>query len=314
MHRFFIRVFAAMVVLSMTPAVLADEPKKRLALTFDDAPRGDGPMFSGEERGQVFLEVLEKAETGPVLFFVTTRGFEKPEGRERINAYAAAGHLIANHSHTHQWASRVETDDYIADIDEAARWLDGVQNRRDWYRFPFLDEGRPVEKRDAYRAALEERGLKNGYVTIDNYDWYLEGQWKKAVTDGRSVDLDALQAVYVKMMVEAANFYEEAGQELFGRSVAHTLLLHENDVGALFVDDLVAALRADGWDIISPDEAYADPIASMTTETLFNNQGHLAALAVDAGRSPRSFDHWSIDEAQIDAVLEEYGVFGPGAE
>ena len=41
------------------------------------------------------------------------------------------------------------------------------------------------------------------------------------------------------------------------------LLLHETDLNALFIVDLVAGLRAAGWTIITMDEAYRDPIAQM---------------------------------------------------
>lgn len=314
---------AVIVVLLLTTLVTAesealraegehrDSPRKRIALTFDDAPRGRGPVYSGEERGAALIETLRRAETGPVAFFVTTQHVPKPGGRERIERYAAAGHLIANHTHTHPWLHRTDTDAYIAGIDRAEALLEGIPNRRPWFRFPFLDEGTPLEKRDAVRAALRERDLINGYVTVDNYDWYLEQQWSEAAEEGRSVDLDALQGVYVDLLMDAVAFYDRIAVDTLGRSPVHVLLLHENDVAALFVDDLVAALRDAGWSIVSPDLAYADPVASMVPKTLKTRQGHIGGLAVDAGLDPRTLTHWSFEEAEIDTVLERRSVFGP---
>ncbi|MCF6274238.1 MAG: polysaccharide deacetylase family protein [Robiginitomaculum sp.] len=290
----------------------APEPitNKRIALSFDDAPRGDGPKFTGDERTKVLIDALAKSESGPVVFFVTTKGFGKPSGKQRIERYAKAGHLIANHSHAHQWLMRMDTQEYIADIDMAEQNLTGISNRRPWFRFPFLDEGTPLEKRDAVRNALKQRGLINGYVTIDTYDWHIESRWKKAVKSGKNVDMEALQNAYVDMLMGAVQFYDEMAVETFDRSPVHTLLLHENDVAALFIDDLVVALRADGWEIVSPDEAYADPIASIEPQTLKTRQGHVAALAFEAGRSPKTFSHLAISEKQIDAFLLEREVFG----
>ncbi len=284
-------------------------PTKRIALSFDDAPRGRGPMYSGDERAKVLIDTLAKAKSGPVVFFVTTKGFANTGGKQRVESYADAGHLIANHSHNHKWLSRMETEEYIADIDQAEGNLQGLANRRPWFRFPYLDEGRPLEKRDAIRAALEQRGIKNGYVTIDNYDWYIEGQWQKAVKAGKTVDMQALQNAYVDMLMGAVHFYDQAAVETFDRSPTHIILLHENDLAALFIDDLIAALRADGWEIVSPDAAYADPIASIEPQTLKTRQGHVAALAMEAGRSPKSFTHLAIEEDQIDAFLLERKVF-----
>jgi len=291
-------------------------PEKRIALTYDDAPRNDGLVFSGTDRTVALIDQLEGAETGPVTFFVTTQGFEKPDGRERIAAYAKAGHQIANHSHSHDWASRTDTETYIADIEQAEVMLDGLPNRRPWYRFPYLDEGgygdeeTALPKRDRLRDALAERNLISGYVTVDTYDWHLDSLWQNAVRDGMTVDKAALAQVYVDMVVDAANHYDRMGQAVLGRRPAHVLLLHENDLAASFTVDMVTALRADGWTIINPDEAFADPIASQLPETRFSGAGRIAALARDTGLSgPEAFDHWSASEAGIEARLTANGVF-----
>jgi peptidoglycan/xylan/chitin deacetylase (PgdA/CDA1 family) len=301
-------------VIIATGAVAHAAQDKRIALSFDDAPRGDGPRYTGEERTEALLATLSDAHVDQVVFFVTPQGLLAPGSRARIERYAAAGHLIANHTNTHQWASRVDTDAYIEDIAAAERLLEGIENRRAWYRYPYLDEGRPVEKRDAIRAALDEMGLRHGYVTVDNYDWYLEAKWQEAQRDGREVDLAALGEVYVDLLMGAVDFYDGLALEFLGRSPAHVLLLHENDVAALFVDDLVAALRADGWTIVSPDEAYADPIATEIPETIIGNQGQVTALAIDRGLDRRRLTHPAIEETQIDALLAARNVFGPAPQ
>lgn len=301
-------VLAALVLLC-TSAV-AD---KRIALTYDDAPRSDGQVFTGKERAGALIEALKKADAGPVAFFVTTRGLEdKREGRERIIRYAAAGHLIANHTHTHPWSHKTDVDDYIADIDRAEALLDGIENRRPWFRFPFLDEGRTAPKIGAIARALEERGLANGYVTVDNYDWYVDRKLQDALAAGRSVDYERLGRFYVQMMLYAAEFYDSLAVQALGVSPVHVLLLHENDMAALYAEDLVQALRAAGWTIVSPDEAYDAPLA--TPATPHTSQGRVFALAADAGRSRNTMWTWAIDEAMIDIQLERSGAFGQSDE
>lgn len=299
----------------------ADPNTKRIALTYDDAPLGDGPRLTGAARTAALIEQWDRAETGPVAIFVTTQGFERPDGAERVAAYAAAGHLIANHSDTHQWGSRTATEAYIADIDAAEAKLSGFDNRRPWYRFPFLDEGgqgtenSDSAKRDAYRAALAERGLISGYVTVDTFDWHLDRVWSQAVRDGREADMAALGQLYADMVVDAANHYDGLALRVLGRRPAQVLLLHENDLAASFTVPMVAALRADGWTIIDPDEAFADPIADELPETLFSGMGRIAALAADAGLRDRgTLDHWSVSELEIEARVAQYGVFGEVGE
>ena len=280
---------SALVLLGACAAPQAEimPSSKKIALTYDDAPLGDGPRFTGAERTEALIKQLDGAESGPVAVFVTTKGFDLERGSERISAYAAAGHYIANHSDQHMWGSRTPTDEYIADIDRAEAKLAQFDNRRPLFRFPFLDEGgqgeanKTGEKRDAYRAALAARGLISGYVTVDTYDWHLDRLWSQAVKDGRAVDTDALSEVYVDMVLDAAAHYDALGQRVLGRQPVQVLLLHENDLAASFTADMIAALRADGWDIVDPDVAFADPLVDTLPENFFLFFGRISSFSVD---------------------------------
>ena len=90
-----------------------------------------------------------------------------------------------------------------------------------------------------------------------------------------------------------------------GRSPAHVLLLHETDLNALFIVDLVAGLRAAGWTIITMDEAYRDPIARMEPDTLHLGGGRVSALAAAAGRDPDTLVHPRTNEAELARLFEE---------
>jgi peptidoglycan/xylan/chitin deacetylase (PgdA/CDA1 family) len=234
---------------------------------------------------------------------------EKPagaRGEARIRAYVDAGHVIANHSHSHLWLNRTAAADYVADIDKAQAWLRGRPGYRPWFRFPFLDEGRrDLAKRDALRAALRERGLRNAYVTIDNYDWHLDALASQARREGRAIDHAALRDLYVETLLGAANFTDRMALEAIGRSPAHVLLLHETDLAAMFVDDLAAALKRDGWRIVAIDEAYRDPIAAAEPDTWFLNAGRVAALAHIKGKEPRTLFHERTDEAVLTRLFRE---------
>ena len=102
-----------------------DAGARTIALTFDDATRGDGPFFSGEERTQRLVDALTKAGVDEAMFFVTTNNVAKAgeSGTARLQVYTDAGHTLANHSHSHQWLWRTDTDAYIADLDEAIERL-----------------------------------------------------------------------------------------------------------------------------------------------------------------------------------------------
>ena len=299
-------VLAFLLVFAAAPAMAQDG--KRIALSFDDIPRHAGGFMTPDQRTIALIAGLHEAGVEQAAFFVTTGNLDDDYGRggeARIRAYVAACHVIGNHSHSHDWLWNGDAAAYIAELDKAEAWLADKPGKRPWYRFPYLDEGRDPVRRDALRAALRERGLLNGYVTVDNFDWAIDDLARKAVEAGTEIDRAALGKLYVETIVQTADFNDRIARETLGRSPTHVLLLHETDLNALFIVDLVAGLRAAGWTIVTMDEAYRDPIARMEPDTLYLGGGRVAALANVAGRAPETLVHERTDEAELARLFEE---------
>lgn len=225
----------------------------------------------------------------------------------RLQSYASAGHIIANHTHSHPDLRETDLTSYLDDIKQAHRLLKHFVNFRPWFRYPFLSEGDTREKRDGVRNALEEMNYQNGYVTVDTYDWYMDWLVQDAINSGKKVYFDKLRKVYIKVLAESIDFYDDLARRVLGRSPKHVLLLHENDLAAMFVKDLVEHLEKNGWTIISAEEAYTDPIADIEPDTFFLGQGRVAALAHLAG-DPGPFRKWE-SEAALQQLFNESDVF-----
>jgi hypothetical protein len=156
---------------------------------------------------------------------------------------------------------------------------------------------------------LKNLGLSNGYITIDNYDWYLNGLLRKAKQEGKKVNHDNLRSVYLEHIWNSVQFYDSIARQTLGRSPRHILLLHENDLTALFLSDLIRLLKEKGWKIISPAEAYKDPIASYVPDVLFNNQGRVGAIAREKGTAAKDLIQPSEDEVFLDELVKKRKVF-----
>ncbi|WP_332872609.1 polysaccharide deacetylase family protein [Allopontixanthobacter sediminis] len=258
---------------------------KRIALTFDDIPRGRGAFFDDEERTRRIIANLAESGVSQAAFFLNPGMIDGRAGAaDRIARYVSAGHVIANHSNTHPHLSDTDAEAYLADIDTAENWLKGREGYRPWFRYPFLDEGgRDKVKRDTVRAGLAERGLRNGYVTVDASDWFYEQAAIDAKAAGQVMDMDGLRDLYVESHVQSAEFSDALARRTLGRAPAQVMLLHETDLAALYLSDLVTALKAKGWRIISADEAFADPIGQLQPDVP-SAQGTLTeALAWELG-------------------------------
>ena len=85
-------VAAILTLLVFYPAVSAETEVRRIALTFDDATRGDGPVFTGEQRTTALIESMDRSGVDGAMFFVTTRNVQRQgeSGAARLAARPVA--------------------------------------------------------------------------------------------------------------------------------------------------------------------------------------------------------------------------------
>ncbi len=288
--------------------------QKRIALSFDDSPRTVGPVLTAKERQKRIIAGLKKSKVKQAVFFVNPGNLVEPSDPKQawpIMGYTKAGHVIANHSYTHATLSQMSVEKYLDDLDEAETWLKGRKGYRPWFRYPFLDEGGDNKaKRDAIRDALKQRGLRNGYVTAEAADWLMISMWMDAAKAGQPVNLNALRDFYVQHHVDAAHFYEALARKTLGRSPVQVLLLHETDLAAFYIADLVAALRKDGWTIVTADTAYADPIADILPDAT-SAQGNLTEMIAWKPGMPKPGRYPYIDDVALMRAQFETKVLRP---
>lgn len=289
LRRFRIALLVAAIVVIGVPVALQFErappssapAAKRIALTFDDVPRGPGAFYTPDERAILLIAALRQAGVEQAAFFANPgRIGPANHGAERLAAYVAAGHVVGDHSFSHRDLRSSTAPAFLADIDRAEAFLKGRPGYRPWFRFPGLNQGgRDAAKRRAVIDGLTARGLQIAWVSIDGSDWNIEGQAIAAKRAGLAIDDGALRDLYVETMVRSADFSDALMRRTIGRSPPHVLLLHETDMAARYVGDLVRALRRDGWKIVTADAAFADPVYHDTGDFVSANGTLPEALA-----------------------------------
>jgi len=276
---------------------------KEIAITFDDSPRSAQGYFDGPTRAKKLIETLKHRGVKQVAFFSVSKGLDK-EGKKRLKTYADAGHIIANHTHSHPDINKISFQEYKDDFLMADLFLSTYKNYKKWFRFPYLREGDSLEKRDGMRAILKEKGYINAYITLNNYDWYIESLFQKAIKDKVEIDFDALKHFYVDVMIQGIEYYEQMAVTHLERSPKQVLLLHEMDVSALFIGDLIDELRKKGWSIITPEQAYTDPISDYKAEKIMKfNPGRIGEIARNKGQK-KGLWHTTLNEKYLKQRFE----------
>lgn len=269
---------------------------KKIALSFDDIPRHKGAFLTRTERREKLINGLQEGEVDQAVFFLNPARIDKDEFKEihlaNIDAYVDAGHVLANHTADHVRLSDMSAEEFLTDIDAAEKWLKPKAAYRPWMRHPYLDEGKGDKaKRDKVRAGLKQRALLNGYVTVDSSDWLIDSLAHDAVRAGKALDMKALGNLFVESHVQSANFAHGLAMKTLERAPVQMMLLHEADVTALYILDLAKALKANGWEIVSADEAYADPLIEIQAQNAYAAGTLLEMLASDKGiAAPRWYE------------------------
>lgn len=280
---------------------------REIALTFDDAPAPDSALMSGAERTRKLISGLKMAEVGDALFFVKADAIDQ-QSSWRLKQYTDAGFHLANHSFSHRSANQISVADYTLDVYRAHITLKEFTNILNFHRFPYLHYGKVMTDINRLQSLLGEMGYRDGYVTVDNYDWYINALLVAATEKGAEIDYEKARDFYIKILYEAIVFYDDIAKRSLGRSPRHVLLLHENDAAALFIGDLIKHLRSNGWKIISPQQAYQDPIATDFPQVTFHKQGRVAAIAHSKGMAASDLRHASENEQYLDRAFAKAGI------
>src|SRR5262245_18595147 len=181
-------------------------------------------------------------------------------GRQLIGEWDRHGHLIASHSYSHLNFNKVTLTDFAADAVKNEPLIVSYRHFAKLFRYPYLKEGDTAAKRDGMREFLQQRGYRNGRVTIDASDWAISGRLESRVKKDPKADLSGYRDFFLQHIWETAQVYESLAQRVSNEPVRHTLLLHHNTLNALFFDDLLAMFSAKGWRLIDAEHAYRDPI------------------------------------------------------
>ncbi|WP_412068971.1 polysaccharide deacetylase family protein [Rubrivirga sp. IMCC43871] len=265
---------------------------RTIALTVDDLPVGRRHALAHDQR--VTRDLLAQiAEAGvPATAFVNEGKLdvagERAAREAMLQAWVDAGHDLGNHTYDHP--SLFDTP--LAAFQEEVRRGDVVTNRLlaargdsvRYFRHPFLNVGPDLETKRAFEAWLADEGYTIAPVTHDNAEYIYALAYDRAADRGDVALQARIADAYLVYMDSTASYFEALGHELFGRELAHVLLVHANALNADHLGRLVAVFRRRGYTFVTLDDALADPVyASDDTYTGRAGMSWLQRWAITRG-------------------------------
>jgi peptidoglycan-N-acetylglucosamine deacetylase len=248
--------------------VRAPEPIP-VAVTVDDLPV-HGPMPPGADRLAMIerlLSAFAAHQLPPVHGFVNGQRVDGPATEAVLRRWVAAGHELGNHSWSHPSLNTTALDAYLADVRRGEDIIARVAPRQTWkvFRYPYLQQGDTVEKRDGVRRLLSETGYAVAEVTIDADDWAYNPPFVRCAERGDQSTLVALRRWFVREHVEELRRVRAITRKLAGRDVPQVLLLHAGAADADAIDALLTAFEAEGARWVGLRAALDDPFSAPAT-------------------------------------------------
>ena len=246
-------------------AVAASAQQPQVAFTFDDLP-AHGPLPPGLPRPAVvrsILATLKREKLPPVYGFIN--GFrvqQYPYQIEILQAWHAAGEPLGNHTWSHPELDKLSAEDYEANIARNEPLLRQVDAGGDWhwFRYPFLEEGNTVAKREAVRGWLDAHGYRVAEVSMDFQDYLWNEPYARCAAQGNQAAIRRLHDTYLATARTDIGVYREVAHRLYGRDVPYALLMHVGAFDAGMLPELIALFRGEGFQFTTLETAMADPV------------------------------------------------------
>ena len=254
-----------------------------VALTFDDLPAAGG-LHPGETRAGIAarLAAVLKANRlkGTYGFVIASDLQGDSDSQQALRVWVGAGMNIGNHTWSHPSLTSDSAGAFERDIaldEPALRQYAGTRNWH-WFRYPYLEEGNTLAKRDDVRNWLEEHGYRIAQVTLNFEDDDWDDAYGRCLVEHDNAGIAWLKQSYLQNAAEFIRLGREEEQIAFGHEIPNVLLLHETAFTTLMLPGLLRLLRQEGFRFaplakIERNPAYAlDPNAALPDGGPLTNQ------------------------------------------
>lgn len=275
----------------------------KLAFSFSDVPTADGKLYSGKERTDMIIAALKKGHIDEAAFYVNATRLSQPGATERVQAYAAAGHRLG----LYVPVAPSEGAAFIQAFKDGHAAVSKLPNFFPSVRYPEPKDPKQDVIPAEVQAALTQAGCTIGYHTVSASDARMNEILARCIEEKKPTNWSYLRDVYLRLHHESFTFFKQLGDTVTNnRAEAHILLLHENDLVAKHMLELIVQCRRMGIETLNVSTALKDPVAQMMPKQ--SPQARLAGLALERQGARALVPERATDEG-MDKMVEFFNVF-----
>jgi peptidoglycan/xylan/chitin deacetylase (PgdA/CDA1 family) len=252
--------------LVLTPvgqSVTADpKPALEIAITFDELPaaRSFGEV-DREAINYLFLDALKRHQVTATGFVV---GEQIEDSYDILGQWLNAGHRLGNLTFSGQDYNQLGPEQFIADIrrgaDALEPMLSGFGQKERYFRYPYQHYGESVERKEAVARYLEETAPTVCPASVIPEDYLYNLNLIKLGKTPDSAKYEQLMNDYLNHVLDEVERVDALAKRMVGRPVRHILLLRANRLNAVFLDEMLMAMEAEGYKFITLDRALEDDV------------------------------------------------------
>ncbi len=233
-----------------------------LTITIDDLPFARNIDSTSSTKLSVVNHIINVLEHYNIesLGFAVGEWCNDTADLKLLDLFYDAGHLIGNHSFSHQSIENMTLSEFESDLIKAEKILARWTRSNLYFRFPYLRMGNSPRFKYQAMQILSKREYRHTPVTIDLEDWKFDLRYCFACNQDNQYAANAIINSYVEYVITTSQYYYELAIELLGYSPPHLLLLHMNKLNGDCLSIILTMLKKVGWRFIPPDVALNDSI------------------------------------------------------
>lgn len=237
---------------------------KEICITFDELPAAEG--FGGvdyEAVSYLIIEALKKHEVKATGFVV---GSQMQGKHDIVGEWLNEGHTLGSMTYSNQDYHELGIKQFLREVKMGNESLEGMLSgfgqKKRYFRFPYLHFGMTVQGKRQATMFLESLDNIPVPATVLPEDYLYNLRLTKMGKQPDSAQFDALLNEYVNHVLDELERSERVAKQVAGRRVKQILILQANRLNAVYLDEMLGAIKAMGYKFITVDQALKDNIYS----------------------------------------------------